>query len=240
MDIKTNNRPVLSLLVLAVALVLTSVSAYADTRYVSDTLVITMRTGAGDEYRIIKTLKTDTPVEVLEESGEYLKVRVKDGTEGWVLKQYISPDTPKPTIISRLRNEIDRLKSDIAKLDRERDALRKNLQSEKGQLTSTVKDLQKTLGEKNAEIKDLTGQLNDVTARYNRLLEDSKDVVNIVNERDMLTEENERLASEKDVLQKKNTKLARTQMIYWFLAGGGVFFIGWIAGQFSRRKRMRY
>ncbi len=47
---------------------------YAETLYVSDQLIITLREGKGNEYKIIESLKTGTPLEVIEESGNYLKV----------------------------------------------------------------------------------------------------------------------------------------------------------------------
>ena len=53
----------------------------AETQYVSDQLVITLREGQGNEYKIIKMLKTGTPLEIIEESELYLKVRTESGNE---------------------------------------------------------------------------------------------------------------------------------------------------------------
>ena len=64
----------LKLILLFVLFIMLSVSVrvtHADRRYVSDMLIITLRAGKGREYRVIKTLKTDTPVEVLEENEEF-------------------------------------------------------------------------------------------------------------------------------------------------------------------------
>ena len=78
----------------------------AETRYVSDELIITMREGQGKQFKIIKMLKAGTPLEIIEEGEEYLKVRIKSGSEGWVLKQFITGETPKPVIIAGLEKEI--------------------------------------------------------------------------------------------------------------------------------------
>jgi SH3 domain protein len=240
LNIKRNNKPILSLLVLSFILITTSVSVYADTQYVSDKLIITMRRGAGGEYKVIKSLKTGTPVEVLEETGEYYKVQTKDGKEGWVRKQYIVADIPKTIIISGLKEEIGKLRGGMEKLKRERDALKKDLKSEKSLRTSAVKELEKSLNEKNDQIYSITKQLKEMTNKYNKLVEDSGDVVKVVSERDMLNEENTRLSTEKNDLLQENKRLFKRNVIYGFLAGGGVFFFGWIAGQFSRTKRRRY
>ena len=79
--------------------------AAADTRYVSDELIITLRQGKSIQFKIIKTLKTGTPLEVLEEDESYLKVRTTDGIEGYVLRQYITSDPPKTTRLEELERQ---------------------------------------------------------------------------------------------------------------------------------------
>ncbi|MFC1827168.1 hypothetical protein ACFLZQ_04480, partial [Thermodesulfobacteriota bacterium] len=59
-------------------------------------------------------------------------------------------------------------------------------------------------------------------------------------ERDQLRQENKKLTSGIKVLQEKNDEIADSRMIKWFLAGGGVFFFGWIIGRISRKKRSRF
>ncbi len=92
-------------------------TALADRRYVSDRLIITLRETPNTDGRVLRTLRTDTPVEVLEESGRYLRVRTEAGEEGWVSKQYISPETPKPIIIARLHDEMNRLQEKIKEFE---------------------------------------------------------------------------------------------------------------------------
>lgn len=240
MGLKRSNKPVLSLLVTGLILIMTAAYVHGATQYVSDNLIITVRSGMGEEFRILKTLKTGTPVEVLEESSKYYKVRTTDGTEGWALKQYITTDTPKTTIISGLRREIEKLRNNIGKLEGEREALKKDLKSEKGLRDSDVKELEKTLKEKNDRINGLSKELQEATGKYDRLVADSGDVIKIAKERDTLSKENARLDAENSELLKKNDRLLKKNMIYWFLAGGGVFLFGWIAGQISKKKKRTY
>jgi SH3 domain protein len=149
----------------------------AKTQYVSDQLIITLRAGKGNEYKIIKMLTAGTPLEIIEENPDYLRVRTQDGQEGWVLTQFITSETPKAQIIAGLRQELDRLK----------------------------------------------------TA--------SKDAIELMNERDKLKTLNGGLSTETEHLRKENSRLKRLQILWWFLAGAGVFFIGWITGRVSRKKR---
>lgn len=163
-------------LFLALALAL-PLAAQAKTVYVSDELVITMRSGKGSGFRIIDNLERGTRLEVLEEDGSYTKVRTPAGKEGWVLSRYITTDTPKDVVIERLEKEIKNLKT--------------------------------TMG----------------------------DAVNIAEERDRLLEDNKRLRTSNERLESEVRGSERREMMYWFLAGAGVLFAGWLIGKASRQKR---
>jgi SH3 domain protein len=205
--------------------------AAAETVYVSDQLVITLRRGNSSEYKILNTLKTGTPMEVLErtEGDNYVKVRLESGEEGYVLGQYLTGETPKTIIISRLESQLGKIREQLAQ------AKAKLTQSsqEEGALTGSINELNQAL----ANTKE---ELRAVTEKYNTLLKDSAAVVEITNERDLLKETNEKLAAEVQSLTAENSDLLRTGAIKWFLAGGGVLFFGWIIGKASRKKMSRY
>ncbi len=239
--IRRNKSGLFFLLIVINSIILSiSASVYADTQYVSDKLIITMRTGMGGEYKIIRTLKTGTPVEVIEESDQYYKVETADGEEGWVLKRYITTETPKTTIISRLKGEIIKMKKGIEEVKRERDALKKDLTTAKSIREKDMGELEGRMKKKNEQAYNITKQLQEMTNKYNKLVEDSGDVVGIVGERDMLNEKNAKLNADRNDLLKENKRLSNRNNIFWFLVGGGVFFIGWIIGKISRKKRGYY
>jgi len=241
LNIKRNFTITLSLLVFGLILIIIApVFAHAETQYVSDNLIITMRSGAGGDYKIIKTLKTGTPVEILEDAGEYYRVKTKDGKEGWALKRYITAETPKPIIIAGLKRKIERLKNSIEKLKGERTALKEDINSEKGLHKGAVKKLKRSLSERNGRIYKLTKELRELSGKYNKLVEDSGNVIKVVGERDRLKKANAGLTGENTSLKKENKRLFWKRNIIYFLAGGFVFFIGWIVGQVSRRKRSRF
>jgi SH3 domain protein len=240
MAISKHKKTLFTLTIVILCLSLFSLQAYAETQYVSDTLIITMREGQGNEYKIIKTLRSGTPVEVVEEVDKYMRVRTEDGKEGWVLKRYITPDTPKPVIIAGLKSEIDKLNATIEKIKKERTSLKGDLDAVNQDHAIKIQDLQKSIADKDNEIAALTKQLQDTTRKYNVFVESSKDVVSVVNERDMLRKENNDLSEERDKLRTENDNLIEKRMIYWFLAGAGVFFFGWVSGKLSRKKKRYY
>src|SRR3569832_2533421 len=66
-------------------------TATAETRYVSDELEVTLRTGQSTQHQIERMVKSGTAVEVLATAANtgYTKVRTPSGAEGWVLSRYL-------------------------------------------------------------------------------------------------------------------------------------------------------
>jgi SH3 domain protein len=209
----------------------------AETQYVSDVLVTTMREGKGNEYKIIKTFKTGTPLEIIEESGQYLKARSESGIEGWVLKQYVTKQTPKHEIIAGLEKKIDRLNTKIEQYKKDKESLQDELKTAKSDHNKMTRDLTQNVSASKGKAEQTTRELKEITEKYNALFKESKDVINLVKERDSLKASNSSLQTKIDQLRKENDKLERSQMIWWFIAGGGVLLVGWIIGKISRQKR---
>ena len=88
-------------------------SVSAETRYVSDVLVISVRDGQNKDAAVLGYIKTATPVDIIEEQGDYLKIKTKDGLEGWVLAKYIVSEKPKALIIDDMEKKIEQLTKDI-------------------------------------------------------------------------------------------------------------------------------
>jgi len=82
-----------------------------------------------------------------------------------------------------------------------------------------------------------TLELKQISEKYNTFLTESKDMVKVINERDKLKGENVKLSAEVNQLQEETKHLLLTGMLRWFLAGGGVFLAGLIAGKLSRKKK---
>jgi SH3 domain protein len=196
-----------------------------------------MREGQGNEFKIIKTLKTGTPLQILEEGEKHFKVRTQDNLEGWVLKQYITTETPKTEIIARLEKKRDRLQSQLEQYRRNKGSFQDEMKTVKSDYNTRINEINQSLSEKSREAEQTAQELKQVSDKYNALVTQSKNVVTLVDERDRLKLQNNSLSTGNERLQKENTRLKRMEMIWWFLAGGGVFFIGWITGKVSRKKR---
>ncbi len=212
--------------ILFLSLLLPTSALLAETRYIADQLVVNVRSNTGKDYKVLENLKTDTPVEVLIVDGPFVQVRTAKGTTGYIRSQFVSKNTPKPLRIAELKKKAARLQ---AQLENEQQRCRENSElatSGQGKINSLAKDLQQTRHE-----------LEKISSDYNSLQERSEDVINLTTAYDEQNEENNRLSRELAVLQEENKNFHRSNMIQWFLAGGSVFFCGWLAGKISRQKR---
>jgi len=229
------------IIVFLLAILFIPTIAAAETMYVSDQLVITFRRGKSTEYQILKTLKTGTPMEVLEkdENDKYVKVRLEDGEEGYVLKQYLTDETPKPILISRLEKQVEKTQEQLAQAKAKLAESSQGLNAVQEQQSRKEAELTGSINELNQALTKAKEDLRVVSEKYNTLAKNSGKVVEITNELDGLKKMNVKLSSEVQSLTAENTEKMRTGMIKWFLAGGGVFFFGWIIGKISRKKKLR-
>jgi len=202
----------------------------AETRYVSDQMLIGLRRVKENERDIIMNLKSDTPLEVLAEEPPYLKVRTEAGEVGYVPSRYVIAGKTKSMIISELEKEVGQLRERLATEGKE--GARQPGAGDVVASSSATADLEKTLLATRAELQAITGNFND-------LQEKSKRAMDIAAERDRLLEENSRLIAEMQQLSAEHSWYARTGLIKWFLAGASVFFVGWLVGKLARRPRGR-
>jgi SH3 domain protein len=116
--------------------------ARADRRYISDRLIVSLRAAPEKDGMRIRTLISNTPVEVVEESGQYLKVRTEQGEEGWIEKRYISSELPKPIIIDGLKKEIDQLQARIRDFEAGKNPLADKLKAVEERHFAKVRELE--------------------------------------------------------------------------------------------------
>jgi len=204
-------------------------SLWAETRYISDQLLVTVRSGKGNQYKVLETLSTSTPVTVLEEDQNYVKVITAKGVEGYILRHYVTTSLPRSTQIKRLKKEIASLQQQLETQQQEIQAYLDQSASRKTQLNELSTQLDQT-----------RQSLEKQEVKYKTLLSNSENVLSLTEESQHLVEENNLLNSELLILREENQNFHRSNMIQWFLAGAAVFLGGWIIGKISRKKQRRY
>ena len=215
------------------------VSAHADTRYVSDTLVISVRDAQSQDANVLGFIKTPTAVDVLGEQGDYLKIKTKDGLEGWVLAKYIVAEKPKVLIIEDLKKQIEELKkvSETAKSKQNTvsDASSETTENYK----KKIRELEEEV-DKNQKRADKTGRdFAALDKKYKALLINSGNTDQLIKEMNRLKSSNSQLNAEITTLRKTAGSPLKSRRVQLFIAGAGVLLIGMMLGG-SAKKKKRY
>ena len=221
--------------------------ACAETGYVSDMLILTMREGPGSNFNVIRTLRSNAPLEILEKGQTHFKVRTMEGDQGWVEKQYITMEMPKPMVIEELKGKIAALEKALKASEASGMAsaagVNKDIQKYKNHAENLGGALEKIQAEKKT-LQEANDRLNATVEQLKASLDQLKSSV----ESGALVTENETLKKEVDTLTGKIASLTspgddplKTGMIKWFVSGAGVLLAGWLMGKSmsSSRKKSR-
>lgn len=213
----------------AIALLLTCAAigiaepAAARTMYVSDELVITFRTQPSTRGDILKNLTSGRQVEVLEEpkNSEWSRVRLQDGAEGWVRKQYLMSQPVARDQLSAARREVESLTGTVSQL-------REQLGSEQSERTESEQT--------NDSLMAQVGQLEQELAEVRRI---SGSAMETAEENQRLNQLNARLRDELDQLIAERDNLEDNTQQRWLMIGGGLVLVGLLLGVMIKARPRR-
>jgi len=206
-----------------IALILVAATATGQTLYVSDQLVITVRTGPSTENTIIANLVSGDAVQVLETNVEadYARVRTENGAEGWVLDRYLAE---RPVAEDRLIIT----ERDLAEAQVRIATLENSVASLTGELEITGR----RLDEAETANRSLTTDLADVR-------EASENVLSIRDQNQSLRRRLSESNEEAELAAISNAQLSSRSTRDWFVAGAGVLLTGILVGLIAPRLRRR-
>ena len=198
-------------------------TALAETRYVSDNLEITMRSGKGTSYGITRMLRSGTPVDVIEEDKEagYTHVRVKGGKEGWVLSRFLMKG-------QAARDRLAAAEKSLAELELEN----RKMETSMAALTDEKAALEK-------QLESLEGQTRNVSQELSEIKRTASSALAIDSENKDLKGRVVSLERQLQTLQQENEGLRDRTARDWFMVGAGVVLLGIIVGLIIPRIRWR-
>jgi SH3 domain protein len=218
-----------------------SIPTYSQARtgYVSDMLILTFRQGPGTSFSVLQTLKSNTPLTILEEDKGYFKVELTSGDAGWVDKQFVVFETPKTQIIERLNQQKSALETKLETVSSSLDQFKTQLAAQKSDQGEKAAALEASLKASEDRNRVLLTQLKESQTNYSTLQAQSQNVVEVVEKNKVFEEQNLTLTKKLAQLEKETRHIFRAGMIKWFLAGVGVLLLGWIIGQSISSKKKR-
>ena len=95
-------------------------TAYAETEYVTDILRLGIHRAADTSDRAFDSLVSGTPLEVLERTVNYARVRTVDGQEGWVKSAYLVNDKPAQLRVAEVEAELAALRDRVTQAEEAR------------------------------------------------------------------------------------------------------------------------
>ena len=86
--------------------------AAAETVYVSDRLQAGLR--AARDGNVVKPIESGAMLEVLERDERFVRVRDKQGSEGWLELRYVSAEPPARAQLAKLQDELSKTRGQLA------------------------------------------------------------------------------------------------------------------------------
>lgn len=182
--------------------------------YVTDQLEITLRTGQSAQHKIKRMLKSGKPIFILERNEEtgYSKIRLNNGTEGWVLTRQL---VDEPVARHRLKSVLEELTTLKVK-------------------NETIKAEASQLKENQGSVLTENQSLGDEAEKLRRELDDIRttaaNAIQVSQEKELLQERVVNLERKIQSVSRDNQALKDSSAQDWFLIGGGVLFLGILLG----------
>lgn len=200
-----------------------TLTAQAETRYVSDALEIDMRSGTSNQHRILRMLASGTALEILEDdkASGYSRVRTPSGAEGWILSRYLMTAAPA----SQRLAETEKKLAELELQSRQRMA---------------------KLSESDKEFINVTEELTRVKDENLKLAKQLADIQRTASSALAIDAENQELKNTlmqmergQETLRQENAALHDRTARDWFMIGAGVIVVGIILGLILPRIRVR-
>jgi len=166
-------------------------------------------------------VKDGTAVEFIEESGDFAKILLANGKEGWILKRFLNIEPPLDELVASLRAQKEEM-------------LQRELES-----SQQLDTLSAALSHTEQERDSAQSERGLIQSSYEKLQQETADVVQINSNMQKISQENTVLTQKLAVLEQANETLRKNYTLKWFLAGGGVLLLGMFIGGLARGSRRK-
>ena len=200
-----------------------STAAYAETRYITDRLEITMRSGESNQHKILRMLSSGTQLELIQTNSDsgYSQVRLKNGSQGWVITRYLEQQ----------RSARERLAANEKQLAR--------IKSENRALNDKFAELTRKHNALNNKTNKLSADNEKQSKEFARVRSISSNALTLDSENTTLREQTRQLERSHQALQLENDSLKDRSERDWFIVGSGVILLGMMIGLIIPKIRWR-
>jgi SH3 domain protein len=212
-----------------------STTALAETKYVTDKIILELHKTQSNLSTLVTQLPSGTPLIILETDGAHSKVETPDKKTGWVETAYLMSSKPASLMYSELSNEHKKTLKLLAELQNQTSATsaqtnedEKNvgwMRVEMKKARDKAKAMEDTLIKNNKKLDEALkskarqdSKITDLQAKLDASINENQETLNELNE---LTIDD----IEEEVFIKTNGLNTEIPLL-WFLIGIGVVLIG--------------
>ncbi len=185
--------------------------AVAEKRYVTDRILLGIHIEADETSELIKSVPSGTELEVLDTTKGFIKIKLDDGTEGWVSEGFVMKQTPSTRKYDVLAHQYEQTTQQLDKLKVDFEKNRKELQVRRDQVsnaTTTIRELKKRKGGKvvaDPEVeKKLAESIKEVEALKLKITELEKEPkAEVTIDQKQIFNELKEVKEQNDVMQKR-------------------------------------
>lgn len=197
---------------------------WAKTMYITDRIELSLRSGTGLEYRSLTMVKTGDRVEVLEGDKNWSKVKLANGTMGWINTCFLVDQVKTALPLDpKIQEDLRAIKEANQNLSREKEILIQ----EKNRLLK--------------EVEEANNQTQTLSQEKNPRI--SSEVAALKTKNEQLDKEVALYKKQIGQFSQMEKKGGTEDQIKWFLIGSLVLILGLLLGWFLtriRRKSRRY
>jgi len=193
----------------------------AETKYVTEELNITLRTGPGTDRKIIAFPNAGDSLEIIAPGEEYTEVMTRSGKQGFVLTRYLTDKEPASAVLARLEQKYSQI---VEKYD----ALKEKASQITGDSKSQAEELAKTQKE-----------LEQLTAAHESLKTESKQFLQLKAKYEKAVKDAAEARTKADKVDKELQQLYSSEINTGLLYGGGLIVLGFITGFIVKRPKRR-
>jgi len=138
---------------------------HAETLYVTDRILLGMHQEANETSPIIKTITSGTAATVLSRNENFVKIKLTDGSEGWVSKNFLKKEKPATAELDKTYAKLQKVQQNNKKLADELASKEREIQIHRDELSNAktaIKDLKSALKETGSTVEP-AGNPEDLT-----------------------------------------------------------------------------
>ncbi|MGY6772807.1 TIGR04211 family SH3 domain-containing protein [Gallibacterium sp. ZY190522] len=157
-------KKIISLLLILLTFLGIGFSANAETQYVSENLNTYLRKGAGDQFKLVGTIKSGEAVTILNKKDKYTQIRDSRNREGWILTSELTPNASSKEQLPVLQKQIDELTLRLNRINNDWQQRTNEMQRRTQQAEKQSSELLEQNSQLNRQVEILKNKNKDLEA----------------------------------------------------------------------------